>query len=309
MTRDLDRAYAHCEQIVRSHYENFTVGSRLLPRAERRHLAALYAFARGADDLADEPDIEGDRLHALDDWEAELDAALAGRSAGPVFRAVAHTLEVRGLTDDPLRALLRAFRYDAAFEPFSDFEALRQYCRDSANPVGRLVLGLFGVRDPVSIALSDDVCTGLQLANFWQDLSVDLLRGRSYVPVADIALYEGAGLGLADRRGTPGFEALLALQLERARYFLGAGDELARRLSARASVEVRIFAGGGLRIIDRVEALGSRILRERPILGHGDFVQLLVSSVGLTGWSRLRPGPSDSRGDVGPQRARPKGVV
>lgn len=296
MNDELVAAYAHCERVATGHYENFTVGSRLMPRSERRHLAALYAFARGADDIADEPDFEGDRLEALDAWEAQLDAALADAPSGPVFRAVVHTLRERDLSDEPLRALLRAFRYDARFEPFADFEELRRYCRDSANPVGRLVLGLFGIRDPKSESLSDDVCTGLQLANFWQDLSVDLAAGRSYLPTTEIDAHPGAGEAVTRRRPTPGFDDLLRLQIERTRDLLSAGEELASRVPRRAALEIRMFAGGGLRIVDRIEALGGRVLTERPKLTRTDFVALLVSSLGRTLLGRA--------GTVAPRTAR-----
>lgn len=306
MTQALDQAYAHCEKIAREHYENFTVGSRLLPRSERRHLAALYAYARGADDIADEPGFDGDRLAALDAWEAELDAALAGRSAEPVFRAVAHTVVSRRLSDEPLRALLRAFRYDAAFRPFADFAALRDYCRDSANPVGRLVLGLFGVHDGRCLALSDDVCTGLQLANFWQDLSVDLAAGREYLPQAEIDAHDGAREALATGRSNDGFGSLLGLQLDRARYYLSAGEELASLIPRRAALEVRMFAGGGLRIVERTEALGGEILNRRPTLGRSDFARLLVSSLTRTFLgSGATSAPRPARADG----ARPKGLA
>lgn len=303
MRPDVESAYAHCERIARRHYENFTIGSCLLPRSERRHLAALYAFARGADDIADEPEHAGDRAAALDAWEAALDDALGGRASGPVFVAVAHTLEARGLSDEPLRALLRAFRYDAAFEPFADFTALRAYCANSANPVGRLVLGLFGVTDERALALSDEVCTGLQLANFWQDLSVDLPRGRSYLPIDEVEACEGAGAALSERTGNPGFEELLGLQLERARRFLARGEALAARIPLRAALEVRTFAGGGLRIVGRVEALGSRVLRVRPRLQRGDYVTVLATSVARTA---AQPFVGASGGA---QRARRKGVA
>jgi squalene synthase HpnC len=249
----------------------------------------------------------GDRRAALDAWERELDEALVARPSGPVFRAVAHTVRERRLSDEPLRALLRAFRYDVDFQPFRDFDALRGYCRDSANPVGQLVLGLFGVCDARSVALSDDVCTGLQLANFWQDLSVDLAHGRSYLPTAEIEAFPGAGVAIADRSTNQGFEALLSLQLERARYFLSAGEELAARLPLRAAIEVRMFAGGGLRIVDRVEELSGRILTERPKLRRADFTRVLAGSVVRS----VFPGSKalDPRTSARPPRARPKGVV
>lgn len=288
MRPELARAYAECEALARTHYENFTVGSWLLPRSERRHLAALYAYARGADDLADEPAFEGDRFRLLDEWEGELDAALVGKPARPVFLAVANTLRERDLSDEPLRALLRAFRYDAAFEPFGDFAALLAYCRDSANPVGRLVLGLFGVRDPEALALSDQVCTGLQLANFWQDVSVDRARGRVYFPRADVAAFEGAADALGSGVPNEAFDALVRTHVDRARERLAAGEELAARLGPRAAIEIRMFAGGGERILDCVQGLGGEVLRTRPTVGRSTALGLLLRSVRRTFAGRPR---------------------
>lgn len=261
---DLAEAYAECTRIASSHYENFRIGSWLLPRAERRHLAAIYAFARGADDLADEPDGPADRIGALDRWEDELDRAIAGESVEPVFLATAHTLRERELDVRNLRALMRAFRYDASFRPFPDFAALRAYCANSANPVGRLVLALLGCRDALADELSDEVCTGLQLVNFWQDLSVDLPRGRMNLPVADLDAHPGARAALDQREANPAFRELMAVEIERARRSLLCGAELAARLPARAAFEIRCFTGGGLAILERVEASVERLLQERP---------------------------------------------
>lgn len=282
MTPDLEQAYAHCEKIARAHYENFSIGSHLLPRAERRHLAALYAYCRGADDIADEPDFAGDRLAALDAWEVCLDEALNGQATDPVFVATAHTLATRGLAAEPLRALLRAFRSDVDFEPFTDFTALRAYCANSADPVGRLVLGLFDVRDDRLLTLSDDVCTGLQLANFWQDLSVDLEQGRCYLPADEIAAHPGAGSAIEARKSNPGFKALLQAQIDRTRRLLSSGEALARQIPWRAALEVRFFAHGGLRILERTESLAERILVERPKLGRGDFAVVFARALRAT---------------------------
>lgn len=251
-----------------------------MPRAERRHLAALYAFARGADDIADEPDGPSDRVAALDRWEDELDRALAGESVEPVFVATAHTLDERGLDAGHLRALLRAFRYDAAFRPYEDFAALRAYCANSANPVGRLVLALLGVRDPVADELSDEVCTGLQLVNFWQDLSVDLPRGRMNLPLADLDTHPGARSALEQREANPAFRSLMALEIERARRSLLCGAELAARLPRRAAFEIRCFTGGGLAILDRVEAGVADLLRVRPKVSTAAQVGIFLRALG-----------------------------
>ena len=276
---ELSEAYARCETIAAAHYENFRIGSWLMPRENRRHLAALYAFARGADDLADEPDAPKDRLGALNRWEDELDRALVGESDEPVFIATAHTLRVKDLDSTYLRDLLHAFRYDATFVPYPDFESLRAYCGHSANPVGRLVLRLFDVRDSTADALSDEVCTGLQLANFWQDLSIDLPRGRSTLPVADLDAYPGARLALQTGEVNPAFRELMELEIGRTRRSLLCGYELAALLPRRAAFEIQCFTGAGLAIVDSIAAGVEGLLKHRPIVHSWDQVQIFARAL------------------------------
>ena len=227
---DLDAAYRHCRQIAAAHYENFTVGSWLLPRRLRRHIAAIYAFARAADDFADEGDLSAaQRLARLDDWQCRLEDAYAGRPSGPIFVALADTAAKFDIPSSRSSKLLRAFRADVEFRGFATSAELLDYCRCSADPVGHLILYLFGYRDAGRQQLADKVCTGLQLANFWQDLSVDAQKGRIYVP----------------RRG-PG-----ALRLLRRRYRRGrdarrscAGSSASRwRAAASLLLEGRDLAG------------------------------------------------------------------
>ena len=276
---ELSQAYAHCEKVAGGHYENFRIGSWLMPRETRKHLAALYAFARGADDLADEPDAPRDRLGALDRWEDELDRALAGESAEPVFVATAHTVNQKGLEVSLLRDLLTAFRYDAAFVPYPDYRALRAYCANSANPVGRLVLRLLEIRDPTADALSDEVCTGLQLANFWQDLSVDLPRGRSTIPVADLDAFPGVRLALQGGEPNPAFRELMALQIGRARRSLLCGYELSSMLPRRAAFEIRCFTEAGLTIVDSIEAGVENLLTKRPVVRRWDQGKIFLRAL------------------------------
>ena len=276
---ELTAAYARCETIAAAHYENFRIGSWLMPRETRRHLAALYAFARGADDLADEPDAPRDRLGALNRWEDELDRALAGESDEPVFLATAHTVREKDLEVALLRDLLAAFRYDAAFVPYPDYRSLRAYCANSANPVGRLVLRLLDVRDPVADALSDEVCTGLQLANFWQDLSVDLQRGRSTLPLADLDAFPGARLALQGSEANPAFRELMHLEIGRARRSLLCGYELASLLPRRAAFEIRCFTEAGLAIVRSIERGVDELLRKRPVVGGWDQVKIFLRAL------------------------------
>ena len=189
----LAEAYEFCARLARSHYENFTVASWLMPRAMRKHMHAIYAYARMADDFADE---EHDPAK-LDEWERELDLAYAGAPRHPVFVALADTARRFDIPREPFADLLRAFRSDLDFRGFETLDDLLGYSRYSANPVGRLVLYLFGYRDAERQRLSDQVCSGLQLANFWQDVAIDLEKGRVYLPRQDMTRF---GVSLEDLR-------------------------------------------------------------------------------------------------------------
>jgi len=303
VTVSLDAAYRECERIARSHDENFTVGSWLLPRRMRRHLAALYAFARTADDVADEGAAAPHaRLAALAELERSLAEAFAGRATGPLFVALGATAAELELPIEPLRDLLTAFRRDVEFRPFATFEDLRGYCRCSADPVGRLVLRLFGHRDPALDALSDDVCTGLQLANFWQDLSVDLARGRLYVPLEDLDRFGIAEPELCLSRTTHRVRRLLAFEVDRARRLLASGSELARHVDRRLAYEVRLFAGGGLAILQRIESVGFEVLAARPALAARDKARVAVRAL-----VARRPDAPPTR--LAPPVARPGSVT
>jgi phytoene synthase len=277
----LAAAYAECEARARSHYENFPIGSWLLPRRLRRDLAAVYAFARVADDVADEGGAPpAGRLDALDELEARLVACAAdpGAAHDPVFLALGHTIAAHALPLAPFQDLLTAFRRDAAGDThaFATFDDVLEYCRCSANPVGRIVLGLFGHRDAERAARSDDVCTALQLTNFWQDVRGDLEdRGRVYVPQEDLDRFPGAHEALARRQTTPGFRDCLAFQVERTRERFASGLALADLVDGRLRREVRLFAHGGLAILDRIAADDYEVLTRRPTLGRADFARLV----------------------------------
>jgi phytoene synthase len=285
LAADPDRlaaAYAHCERIARGHYENFTIGSWLLPRGVRRDLAAVYAFARGGDDCADEGP-EAGRLEALAAWEARLDACAAdpASAADPVFVALGHTIATRALPVEPLRDLLRAFRQDAGggSRRFATFDDVLAYCRRSANPVGRTVLALFGYGDAERQARSDDVCTALQLTNFWQDVGNDLDRGRVYLPDEDLDRFPGSREGLAGRTATPGFRRLLAFEVARTRALFASGARLVGLVDGRLAREVRVFVGGGTAILDRIEAAGHDVFAHRPTLSRAALARVVLGAV------------------------------
>ena len=284
-TVDPDRlaaAYAHCLQVARGHYENFTVGSWLLPRRLRKDLAAVYAFARGADDIADEGPDAG-RLERLAAWEEQLLACATKPAAArdPIFLALGDTIGRHALDVGTLRDLLRAFRRDASGDTrrFATFADVLEYCRCSANPVGRTVLALFGHRDDERQARSDDICTALQLTNFWQDVDGDLQRGRCYVPEEDLERFPGSRDALAGRRATDGFRALMAFEVERTRALFRRGLALAGLVSGRLGREVRVFAGGGLAILDRLEAVQYDVFTRRPTLSRAALARVVLRGV------------------------------
>ena len=276
---DVAAAYAHCARIARTHYENFTVGSWLLPRRLRHDLAAVYAFARVADDIADEGADTG-RLERLRAWEEKLLACARQPAAAddPVFVALGRTIAAHGLSVEPFRDLLEAFRRDAVGETrrFATWPDVLDYCRRSANPVGQLVLALFGHRDAARRERSDDICTALQLTNFWQDVAGDLDRGRVYLPEEDLERFSGSRDALAARRTNPAFRELLAFEIGRTRALFARGLPLADMVGRRLRHEVRIFARGGLAILGRIEAAGYDVFTRRPTLGRAELVRLVV---------------------------------
>ena len=277
----LGAAYAECEARARSHYENFPIGSWLLPRRLRRDLAAVYAFARLGDDVADEGDAgPAERVARLDELERSLETCASDPAASrdAVFLALGHTIARHALPLQPFRDLLTAFRRDAGGDTrrFATFVDLLEYCRCSANPVGRIVLGLFGHRDDERAARSDDVCTALQLTNFWQDVRTDLAeRDRIYIPAEDLERFAGSRDALASGHTTAALRDCMAFQVARTRERFASGLRLADMVEGRLRREVRLFAHGGLAILDRIEAHDYDVLAHRPRLGRGDLARLV----------------------------------
>ena len=286
----LDEAYAWCERLARSRRENFPVGSRLLPRAIRRDLWAIYAFARVADDWADEPDrgTAEVRLARIADWQAraeaahrgDLEAATAG--AGParfVFTALAATMRQRALPLEPFADLLAAFAQDVSTARYATWEALLDYCRRSADPVGRLVLLVHGYRDEALVRLSDALCTALQLTNHWQDLALDLRhRGRLYVPLNDMAVFGVSESDLARGVCTDAYRRLMGALAERTRAFYDTSRPLPARVGRELRMELRLVWHGGRTILERTEAAGFDVWRRRPSLGRLAVARLLVKA-------------------------------
>jgi squalene synthase HpnC len=262
----LEEAYAHCEARVRGHYENFPVGL-FVPREKRPHVHALYAFARAADDFADERMYEGLRAEKLDQWEGRLHAAYEGRAEDPIFIALAHTVRTLEIPKDLLLDLLSAFRQDTVQGRYTTWDELLDYCRRSANPVGRLVLLVFGYRDTALPPLSDSICTALQLANHWQDLAVDLRKDRIYVPRQLLDRFGVKEWDLNAGTVTDAFKALMAELVSRTRVLFRDGRPLCDRVGRDLRFEMRLTWHGGSGILDRIESARYDVFRRRPSYG------------------------------------------
>jgi squalene synthase HpnC len=273
-----DAAYAACLRLARQHYENFPVASRLLPRPLRPHVAAVYAFARIADDFADEGERSDEsRLALLDDWQARLHRAASGQvildgsDAAAIFVALGETIRTCRLDTGLFEDLLSAFRQDVLVTRYDAWDDLVDYCRRSANPIGRLVLGIGGYHDPRLAEQSDAICTALQLTNFWQDVERDWAKGRLYVP-RELARAVGADEeDLGRRRMTPAWREAVGEGARRTRGFFAAGRPLADGVRGRLAWELRATWAGGVRILDRLEASGYDVFRGRPTLGWRDM--------------------------------------
>jgi len=282
-------AYAQCQAISRSHYENFPTASRLVTRDKRDALAAIYAFARAADDFADEPG-QGSaqsRLEAIAQWRERLNECYSQPLEGishPVFLALGDAIRRYKLSLANLDNLLRAFEHDVCTNRHPDFSSLLAYCACSANPVGRLVLELFDYRDPALFALSDFICTALQLANFWQDVSIDLARDRVYLPLDDLALFrltlaELEAFRLADQPvADPRWQRLMALEVERTAEIFEKGRPLPERVGRNLRRQLRITWLGGMSILESIRAVRYDVFRRRPSLSALDFAKLYLRS-------------------------------
>ena len=256
---------------TRAHDENFPVAFLLAPRDVRSDMRAVYAFCRATDDLGDEgPGGPAERLARLDAWEADLRSAVAGEGAADArLAALGETIARRRLPLDPFLRLIEANRMDQRRARWETHDDLLEYCRHSATPVGEMVLGVLGYRDPWRVGMSDATCIGLQLVNFWQDVARDLRdRDRVYLPLADMARF---GVTEDDLRRAPAGEPvrrLVELEVERARGYLLEGEPLYRFVPRRVALDLRMFSAGGLALCDAIAAQGYDTLTRRPAPGR-----------------------------------------
>ena len=288
-------AYAECRRLARRHYENFPVASHLVPRDKRDALAAVYAFARYADDVADEPGVEG-RLEKIAAWREMLRECYSGKVDHPVFLALRDSVRRFILSFENFENLLRAFESDIGVNRHRDFSSLLAYCARSANPVGRLVLELFGHRDPELFTLSDCLCTALQLTNFWQDVARDLERDRIYLPLEDLERFHYTLHDLCAGRVDDRWRELLKFEIMRTRQFFEQGKALPGRVAPQLRVQLRLTWLGGMSVLDKIGRVGYDVFQHRPSLSKLDFVRLYL---------RARYPLSLGRGDRAPTLAGP----
>jgi phytoene synthase len=274
----LREAYRICERIATTHYENFPVGSRLAPGHLRPFLHAIYAFARTADDFADEGQLPPEeRLRRLQDWGEKLDLAFQGIASSPVFVALADTIRRRNLPRQLFQDLLHAFRMDVTRNRYDTFEELQFYCRHSANPVGRLVLRVFGIVSETQDTLSDRICTALQLTNFWQDLSRDLQRGRIYLPLEDLDRFGYTVADLQNGLQNDRFRLLMLFEIERTRALFESAGNLPASVGGRLGLELGLTRRGGMMILRKIEESDYNVLFSRPKITGWDKVRMMLT--------------------------------
>ena len=268
-------AQRYTRWLATHHYENFRVVSWLLPSRLHQHFYNVYAYCRWADDLSDEVPDPRHAVELLDTWEEELQRAYRGAATHPVLIAVAETARECEIPIDPFRDLLIAFRQDQTVHRYAKWDDVIDYCRYSANPVGRLVLYLMGHHDAERQALSDATCTALQLANFWQDVGRDLEKGRIYIPLELAAVQGVAEDDIVSKRFDSRYVALMEDLIARTRALFATGAPLAGRVSKEFRVDLELFSRGGCAVLDAIESTGFDTLHHRPALGRRVQARLL----------------------------------
>jgi squalene synthase HpnC len=272
----LQEAYAYCERLARTHYENFSVATWFLPKRLRQHFFNVYAYCRISDDLGDET---GDRvasLQLLDEWEAELNACYSGAPRHPAFVALAGTVQQFEIPRQTFADLLTAFRQDQSTTRYQTFDDLLGYCRYSANPVGHLVLYLCGYRDAERQELSNFTCTALQLANFWQDVSVDFSKGRIYLPLEDLMKYDVSEDDIRTGQNTKQFCEMMRFEVQRAREWFDRGLPLISKVSRELAIDLELFSRGGQEILNTIERQRYAVLGNRPAISKSRKLALVA---------------------------------
>jgi squalene synthase HpnC len=272
----LTDAYSYCERLARTHYENFSVATWFLPKRLRQHFFNVYAYCRISDDLGDETGDPSASLQLLDEWGSELNACYSGNPRHPVFVALAGTVREFEIPKHEFSDLLTAFRQDQTVTRYETFDDLLGYCRNSANPVGHLVLYLCGYRDPERQQLSDFTCTALQLANFWQDVSVDYDKGRIYLPLASLRKFQVPEADIANKNNSLQFREMMRFEVERARDWFKRGLPLIGKVSRELALDIELFSRGGQEILNAIERQDCAVLGRRPAISKSRKLALLA---------------------------------
>lgn len=272
----LIEARAYCERLARSHYENFSVATWFLPQRLRQHFYNVYGYCRISDDLGDEVGDTAVSLRLLERWGEELQACYAGSPRHPVFVALSETVRMFGIPQHEFSDLLTAFRQDQSVMRYETFDDLLGYCKNSANPVGHLVLYLCGYSDAERQKLSDYTCTALQLANFWQDVSIDYLKGRIYLPLEDLRRFGVVEEDIAGKRNTNAFCEMMRFEVARAWHWFQQGEPLIGKVSKELAIDLELFTRGGQEILNAMERQGYAVLGRRPSISKSRKLALVA---------------------------------
>jgi hydroxysqualene synthase len=282
-TLELEACYRYCEALCRARHHNYPVASMFARSALRKHIFALFAFARVADDFADEPAYEGRRARELDRWEEQLHAAYRGSAEHPVFVALADTVDKFSLPITEFSELIGGFRTDLERRRYATFDELRSYTRQAAEPVGRLLLYIGGYRAPELHAYADDLATALAVARLVQDVPADWRRGRVYLPAEDLRHFGVTESDIGERRVTPAVGALVRYEVARTRALFERARPLVDIVGPDLAVELALTWHGGMRILEKIEAAGAQLFAERPHLGNADKALVLARAIAWRG--------------------------
>ncbi len=277
---DLDAAYECAQEFASNHYENFPVLSITLPQEVKKHIAVVYQFARQADDLADEGDVNLElRIKNLELYEKQLTDCLSGKFIIDFWMALKNTINECNLTTQYFYDLLSAFKQDVLIKRYSSYYDLLDYCRRSANPVGRIVLEICGVRNPDALSYSDSICTALQLTNFYQDVLIDWQKGRIYIPQIEMEKFGVSEKIFEEKQNNANFKSLLKFQIERTRELFAEGRKLLPFLPSALLVQIRMTIFGGEKILDKIEGLEYDVLVQRPKLSKVDYLKIFAKGL------------------------------
>ena len=274
-----EEALQYCENLAKTHYENFTVASLLLPKEKKQHFYNIYSYCRWSDDLADEVPDPKKALELLAWWGKELEKCYQGKSSHPVFVALEDTIRVFDIPITPFKNLLVAFTQDQTIKRYPTFQDVVGYCVNSANPVGHLVLYLCGYRDKDRQDLADYTCTALQLTNFWQDIAIDLKKDRIYIPLEDLSNFNYSEADLFAHKYNDNFVQLMKFEIERTRDLFHKGLKLCELVDKKVRLDIELFSRGGMEILNRIEKNSYDVFTNRPALSKTDKLKLMAQRV------------------------------